>query len=459
MEPSRLVDLARMTRVAVAAMEGARVPNWNPKPLFDALRSLSGACMAGLDLRADLKDAVPVERIGELYNAARVAHDCANAFSASETDRLRGALDAMARILGAASGVTVEEAILDTLAEMQGLNLDLEVTDESLAKRLEERFPWIATTPAAVSSGVRYLASDGKVEIKYSEGAGPCFMLLRVCRVGAVVPVTHTMREEHEMGTATVIVSHSSKDERAAKALVDCLERALVIPQGAVLCTSVPGYKLSVGDEADDILKGNLRACAVVIGLISRESLRSHYVVMELGASWVLGKATCPVLLAGVDFAELPGPLRSTHAARATERTDVANLIDVVRIKAKFARRDDTARLTAAIDEFVTAAASTSTLDAAGRAASKPQIMVSNDEDAMALLKSMLRNRPSGENTKAISFCRTDEELGLAPGMTKRLIERAASEFYEVAHRGDEYILFRERTMGVIDVDSRWRDY
>ena len=35
----------------------------------------------------------------------------------------------------------------------------------------------------------------------------------------------------------------------------------------------------------------------MIIGLLSRESLGSHYVVMELGAAWGLDKITCPLLV------------------------------------------------------------------------------------------------------------------------------------------------------------------
>lgn len=93
-----------------------------------------------------------------------------------------------------------------------------------------------------------------------------------------------------------VFVSHAAKDAVFAKALVDCLEACLEIPDKTIRCTSVPGYRLAPGDDADEVLRDNLARCSVVLGLLTDDSLASGYVVMELGAAWGLKRTTCAIL-------------------------------------------------------------------------------------------------------------------------------------------------------------------
>ncbi len=132
------------------------------------------------------------------------------------------------------------------------------------------------------------------------------------------------------MNTIKLFVSHSSEDEVLAKAFVDCLEGCLVVPGNTIRCTSVVGYKLDPGDDSADVLRENLEYCSMVIGLLTEKSLKSGYVVMELGAAWGLRKITSAVLAPGVDYSRIPGPLRQRHAAKAANSEDVASLMAAI---------------------------------------------------------------------------------------------------------------------------------
>lgn len=149
-----------------------------------------------------------------------------------------------------------------------------------------------------------------------------------------------------------VFISHAAKDAAFAKALVDCLEGCLDLPEPAIRCTSVPGYRLAPGDVSDEVLRSNLEKCSVVIGLLTENSLSSAYVIMELGAAWALQKTTCVILAPNVDFARIVGPLNRLHAIKADSDHDIASLMEVIGEKtgAALANR---AKSTAAINAFV----------------------------------------------------------------------------------------------------------
>lgn len=91
---------------------------------------------------------------------------------------------------------------------------------------------------------------------------------------------------EVQLDFIEIFISHSNKDAQLAQALVNCLYACMDLEQESVRCTSVPGHTLSPGDVADEALRENLEQCKVVIGLITEDSLKSGYVVMELGAGW-----------------------------------------------------------------------------------------------------------------------------------------------------------------------------
>lgn len=127
-----------------------------------------------------------------------------------------------------------------------------------------------------------------------------------------------------------VFISHSSQDEGVAKALVEVLETALSLKPNDIRCTSVPGYKLHTGAHTSVQLKNDINDAEVIIGIITTKSMKSSYVLFELGASWGLNKPTFPLLACGADFSILPGPLKERHASSLHTRHDIQQVIDDV---------------------------------------------------------------------------------------------------------------------------------
>lgn len=126
----------------------------------------------------------------------------------------------------------------------------------------------------------------------------------------------------------SVFVSHSSKDEKLAAALVDLFRNALNIPASEIRCTSVNGYRLPIGTPTEQRLREEVHQARAFIGLITASSIESAYVMFELGARWGAGLHLAPLLGAGADASFLRGPLSSLNALNCEDAAQVHQLID-----------------------------------------------------------------------------------------------------------------------------------
>jgi hypothetical protein len=169
---------------------------------------------------------------------------------------------------------------------------------------------------------------------------------------GRIAPRDQNSGHQKGMDGIRIFVSHASKDMAFAQAIVKCIEDCIEVPENTIRCTSVSGYKLLPGDDSDKVLLKNIEQCSVVIGLITQESLKSGYVIMELGAAWGLGKRTCAVVSENVDFNVLPGPMPRVHATRANNNADIATLIELIANYTDLQLRNNVARFNASVCAF-----------------------------------------------------------------------------------------------------------
>lgn len=125
-----------------------------------------------------------------------------------------------------------------------------------------------------------------------------------------------------------VFISHSSKDADIAKALLRLLRSALNIPADRIRCTSVDGHRLRLGASTDDQLRTEVRDSRVFLGLITRTSIESTYVLFELGARWGGGQQLAPVLVSSNDKGLLRGPLGGLNALACDSVAQVFQLVE-----------------------------------------------------------------------------------------------------------------------------------
>lgn len=127
-------------------------------------------------------------------------------------------------------------------------------------------------------------------------------------------------------GGLLVLISHSSKDVELATALIDLLKAGIGLLADQIRCSSVDGYRLPVGVNTEAKLREEVNAAAVVVGLITPNSLSSYYVMFELGARWGANLFVAP-LLAGVEASKLSGPLSLLNALSANNDSQLHQLL------------------------------------------------------------------------------------------------------------------------------------
>jgi hypothetical protein len=88
------------------------------------------------------------------------------------------------------------------------------------------------------------------------------------------------------MSDLKIFISHSSHDEDLVRALVSLLQQALHLPSRSIRCTSVDGFRLAGGDNIDETIRREVFDARCVIAVLTPQSVKSFYVLFELGARW-----------------------------------------------------------------------------------------------------------------------------------------------------------------------------
>jgi hypothetical protein len=111
-----------------------------------------------------------------------------------------------------------------------------------------------------------------------------------------------------------LFISHSSKDSLFVQALIDLIRAALNLGSTQIRCSSIDGYRLPGGANTNEQLKQEVHHADSFIGVISRESIKSVYVVFELGARWGANRPLIPLIAPGTSTEILKGPLTGINA-------------------------------------------------------------------------------------------------------------------------------------------------
>ncbi len=124
-----------------------------------------------------------------------------------------------------------------------------------------------------------------------------------------------------------IFISHSSKDSDLVKALTIMITGAMKIDQDEITCTSIVspvGSNMPVSEQ----IKKNLISSKVVLGILTKQSEVSPYVLFELGAAWVQDKVVA-LLDKNFKIENIPGPLRDYPALRLEEKSHLISMLEL----------------------------------------------------------------------------------------------------------------------------------
>jgi len=127
-----------------------------------------------------------------------------------------------------------------------------------------------------------------------------------------------------------IFISHSSSDKIFVEKLIELLRSSLNISTQRIRCSSVDGYRLSVGVNTDEQLRKEVDDAEILIGVITPSSMKSAYVLFELGARWGAKKKMFPVLACGADPSILGGPLKAVNSLDCNSASQIHQLIDEI---------------------------------------------------------------------------------------------------------------------------------
>lgn len=147
-------------------------------------------------------------------------------------------------------------------------------------------------------------------------------------------------KEENEMESKEVesrlFISHSTKDVKYVKAMVEFLE-AIGMPDGSIFCSSVDGYKIPWGGEIYDYLAQeftNENKKLMVLFMLSSNYYSSPACLNEMGAAWVLKKDYRSVLLPGFKYETIDGAIDAKRIGISMDAPSL--LMDLNDIKNQF---------------------------------------------------------------------------------------------------------------------------
>lgn len=127
-----------------------------------------------------------------------------------------------------------------------------------------------------------------------------------------------------------IFISHCSADTIAATALVALIRGALNVSSRDIRCTSVEGYTLEADVDFIEQLRAEVFGSEILIALLSKDSLKSMFVLFELGARWGSNRYMIPLRIMGVKPGEIQAPLSALHSISSSSETDLHGLVETL---------------------------------------------------------------------------------------------------------------------------------
>lgn len=117
---------------------------------------------------------------------------------------------------------------------------------------------------------------------------------------------------------ADVFISHSD-DEKSLAGAVESAIREIFTPNAPSVFLSSNIFTLVGGEPFEERIRNEIRECKAFIAMCSERSFGRHWLHVESGAAWAIGKPVIPVCYGGKTKGNLPRPYSSFHAVDLTD--------------------------------------------------------------------------------------------------------------------------------------------
>ncbi|MDH3651631.1 MAG: TIR domain-containing protein, partial [Saprospiraceae bacterium] len=109
-----------------------------------------------------------------------------------------------------------------------------------------------------------------------------------------------------ETGNVKIFISHSSADKIIIDDFVSkILQLGLGIQEEDIFCTSIQGMDIRNGEDFVSAIKDELLEVKVIIVVLSNNYKESEICLNEMGAAWILGKKTYPMIIKPLKYSEV----------------------------------------------------------------------------------------------------------------------------------------------------------
>ena len=160
-----------------------------------------------------------------------------------------------------------------------------------------------------------------------------------------------TVPKRRSRKTVKVFISHSHLDASFMKLICNFLKTSELVAD-EIRCTSVAGHGLRSGQRVESTIREEIAKSKIVIGVFTKESLKSQNVMLELGAGWGFDKVLIPILGPGITTSALPEWLKQPHSMRWTHRECWEQFEEI--LEAELGKRiKNKKRFNAIIDELI----------------------------------------------------------------------------------------------------------
>lgn len=252
-----------------------------------------------------------------------------------------------------------------------------------------------------------------------------------------------------------IFISHDSDNAAIAELLIDFLKAGLVIEDLEIRCTSIAGHRLVGGDDTRSELRDDIHASEVVLCLITPDSIDSDWVLLELGAAWVLSKPAIAIVAHGATFKELPPIFGLKHALQAAARVDMSGLFKgIAKWTTIKTRTENPEKVQAQLEKLVACAATARIPPPAQTQSASLPVPASQDNHIM-LLKRWAMRADSIQEGHPISYGEVAEGAKVPVESATSLLDLGlqGTPWRVIERRGDFVVLGRVPE-SVVDVES-----